>query len=169
MKIFHRFHFSSALKRMSVIAGHTPQGSVDVHYIAAVKGAPETIRNMVIVWKNYLLAYYLIYRLTYAGVFIYGVAVKCYHTRGNWSTVVSALQELACHMESQFYLPPDRGNAPMIHVLFLLQHSLHAWKISVTFSVLSIWLWLSRVAPVSGKMFSLVSWSLIQGFDSSPW
>ena len=47
MKIFYRFHFSSALKRMSVIAGHTPQGSVDVNYIAAVKGAPETIRSMV--------------------------------------------------------------------------------------------------------------------------
>lgn len=47
LKIFHRFHFSSALKRMAVIAGHTPPGSTDVDYIAAVKGAPETLRTMV--------------------------------------------------------------------------------------------------------------------------
>ena len=47
LKIFHRFHFASALKRMSVIAGHTPAGSVDTEYIATVKGAPETLRNMV--------------------------------------------------------------------------------------------------------------------------
>lgn len=47
LKIFYRFHFSSALKRMSVIAGYTPPGSVDSDYIATVKGAPETIRTMV--------------------------------------------------------------------------------------------------------------------------
>ncbi len=47
LKIFQRFHFASALKRMSVIAGHTPPGSVDTEYIASVKGAPETLRSMV--------------------------------------------------------------------------------------------------------------------------
>ena len=47
LKIFQRFHFSSALKRMSVIAGHTKAGSTDTDYIATVKGAPETLRNMV--------------------------------------------------------------------------------------------------------------------------
>ncbi|KAI0232432.1 Manganese-transporting ATPase 13A1 [Lamellibrachia satsuma] len=46
MKICHRFHFASSLKRMSVIAGHTATGSVDTEYIAAVKGAPETLRPM---------------------------------------------------------------------------------------------------------------------------
>ncbi|KAJ8300410.1 hypothetical protein KUTeg_021929 [Tegillarca granosa] len=46
LKIYHRFHFSSALKRMSVIAGHTPAGSVETEYIATVKGAPETLKNM---------------------------------------------------------------------------------------------------------------------------
>ena len=47
LKIYQRFHFSSSLKRMSVIAGHTPPGSTDVNYIATVKGAPETLRSMV--------------------------------------------------------------------------------------------------------------------------
>ncbi|XP_046376325.1 endoplasmic reticulum transmembrane helix translocase-like [Haliotis rufescens] len=46
MKIFHRFHFSSALKRMSVIAGHTMPGSMETDYMATVKGAPETLKPM---------------------------------------------------------------------------------------------------------------------------
>ena len=47
LKLFQRFHFASALKRMSVIAGHTPHGLVDTEYMASVKGAPETLRSMV--------------------------------------------------------------------------------------------------------------------------
>ncbi|KAK3922402.1 Manganese-transporting ATPase 13A1 [Frankliniella fusca] len=46
IKIFHRHHFSSALKRMSVVAGYTLPGSTDTTYITSVKGAPETIRDM---------------------------------------------------------------------------------------------------------------------------
>ncbi|PSN36028.1 Manganese-transporting ATPase 13A1 [Blattella germanica] len=46
MKIFHRHHFSSALKRMSVIAGYTLPGSTDTTYITTVKGAPETLKSM---------------------------------------------------------------------------------------------------------------------------
>ncbi|CAH1104950.1 unnamed protein product [Psylliodes chrysocephalus] len=46
LKIFHRFHFSSALKRMSVIAGYNPVGSTDTIYIATVKGAPEILKPM---------------------------------------------------------------------------------------------------------------------------
>ena len=46
-KIYQRFHFSSALKRMSVIAGHTKSGSTDISYIATCKGAPEVLKNMV--------------------------------------------------------------------------------------------------------------------------
>ncbi|KAL3282728.1 hypothetical protein HHI36_005899 [Cryptolaemus montrouzieri] len=44
LKIFNRFHFSSNLKRMSVIAGYTPSGSTETVYISTVKGAPETLR-----------------------------------------------------------------------------------------------------------------------------
>lgn len=46
MKIFHRYHFSSALKRMSVVAGYTLPGMTDTTYIATVKGAPETLKPM---------------------------------------------------------------------------------------------------------------------------
>ncbi|KAK3087866.1 hypothetical protein FSP39_011689 [Pinctada imbricata] len=46
LKIYHRFHFASALKRMSVIAGHTAVGSTDTDYIVTVKGAPETLKPM---------------------------------------------------------------------------------------------------------------------------
>nr|NVI71674.1 putative cation-transporting ATPase 13A1 [Cucujiformia] len=44
LKIFNRFHFSSNLKRMSVIAGYTPNGSTETVYVSTVKGAPETLR-----------------------------------------------------------------------------------------------------------------------------
>jgi len=46
LKIFHRHHFSSALKRMSVVAGYTQTGSAETTYLVAVKGAPETLKGM---------------------------------------------------------------------------------------------------------------------------
>ncbi|KAH9507578.1 hypothetical protein Btru_051511 [Bulinus truncatus] len=46
LKIYHRFHFQSVLKRMSVVIGHTPAGSTEIQYSAAVKGAPETLKPM---------------------------------------------------------------------------------------------------------------------------
>ncbi|XP_075212224.1 endoplasmic reticulum transmembrane helix translocase [Lycorma delicatula] len=46
MKIFQRHHFSSALKRMSVVAGYTLPGTTDTTYVATVKGAPETLKSM---------------------------------------------------------------------------------------------------------------------------
>ncbi|ODM96004.1 Manganese-transporting ATPase 13A1 [Orchesella cincta] len=44
VKIFHRFHFSSALKRMSVVAGYAD--GLQTEYFAAVKGAPEIMKSM---------------------------------------------------------------------------------------------------------------------------
>ena len=47
-QIAQRFHFLSALKRMSVIAGTSPSpSSNDTTYIVSVKGAPETLKSMV--------------------------------------------------------------------------------------------------------------------------
>uniref|UniRef100_A0A1L8DE88 Endoplasmic reticulum transmembrane helix translocase n=2 Tax=Nyssomyia neivai TaxID=330878 RepID=A0A1L8DE88_9DIPT len=46
LKIYQRFHFSSSLKRMSVLAGYTIPWSSDICYIGAVKGAPETLVTM---------------------------------------------------------------------------------------------------------------------------
>ncbi|XP_041968450.1 endoplasmic reticulum transmembrane helix translocase [Aricia agestis] len=48
LKIVHRNHFASALKRMSVIAGYqvNEKGFLETHYISTVKGAPETIKTM---------------------------------------------------------------------------------------------------------------------------
>ncbi|KAK0091546.1 hypothetical protein PV326_003051 [Microctonus aethiopoides] len=46
LKIFQRHHFSSVLKRMSVIAGYNLPNSTETHYIVTVKGAPEILKNM---------------------------------------------------------------------------------------------------------------------------
>jgi len=60
IKIFSRHHFSSSLKRMSVVAGYTEStlGNSDTTYIVTVKGAPETLKPMFQnVPKNYDASY----------------------------------------------------------------------------------------------------------------
>ena len=60
IKIFTRHHFSSSLKRMSVVAGYTEPtpGNSDTTYIVTVKGAPETLKPMFqTVPKNYDASY----------------------------------------------------------------------------------------------------------------
>ena len=47
-KIYHRFHFSPTLKRMTVIAGHTGSGSMETDYMVCSKGAPEVIRQLLV-------------------------------------------------------------------------------------------------------------------------
>ncbi|EZA50425.1 manganese-transporting ATPase 13A1 [Ooceraea biroi] len=54
LKIVQRYQFSSALKRMCVVAGYNLAGASETHYMATVKGAPETLKSMLSsVPKNY--------------------------------------------------------------------------------------------------------------------
>ena len=54
MRIVHRHHFSSALKRMSAIVSLQNPGSSSSEYMVTVKGAPETLRPMVsVTWYGY--------------------------------------------------------------------------------------------------------------------
>ncbi|TDG45395.1 hypothetical protein AWZ03_008161 [Drosophila navojoa] len=46
LRIVQRYYFSSALKRMSVLAGYLIPFSNEISYIGAVKGAPEVIMGM---------------------------------------------------------------------------------------------------------------------------
>jgi cation-transporting ATPase 13A1 len=46
LKIMQRFHFSSALKRMSIIASHQTGAIGTTKYFVAVKGAPEIVKTM---------------------------------------------------------------------------------------------------------------------------
>ena len=73
LKIFQRYAFTSALKRMSVVAGYLPQGqgqsgatagenelvtsSGECVHVALMKGAPEIVRPMVRVRLRYAHAF----------------------------------------------------------------------------------------------------------------
>uniref|UniRef100_A0A183IPH8 Cation-transporting ATPase n=1 Tax=Soboliphyme baturini TaxID=241478 RepID=A0A183IPH8_9BILA len=45
LHIIHRYHFSSSLKRMSVIASYISNNSANVTYFAVTKGAPEILKS----------------------------------------------------------------------------------------------------------------------------
>ena len=47
LRIVHRFHFASSLKRMSAIVSVQTPASSTSSFIATVKGAPETLKSMV--------------------------------------------------------------------------------------------------------------------------
>lgn len=54
LRIYQRFFFSSALKRMSVLAGYLMPFTNEICYVGTVKGAPEVIMKMLkSVPKNY--------------------------------------------------------------------------------------------------------------------
>ena len=47
LKILHRFHFTSALRRMSVIVSMQTSDASNSTTLVACKGAPETLKGMV--------------------------------------------------------------------------------------------------------------------------
>ncbi|EFN88845.1 manganese-transporting ATPase 13A1 [Harpegnathos saltator] len=58
LKIVQRYHFSPALKRMSVVVGYNVSGASETHYMTTVKGAPETLKHMLSsIPKNYESTY----------------------------------------------------------------------------------------------------------------
>ncbi|XP_067057939.1 endoplasmic reticulum transmembrane helix translocase-like isoform X1 [Acropora muricata] len=74
MRIVHRHHFSSALKRMSTIVSLQNPGSSPTEYIATVKGAPETLRSMYkTVPRNYDAIYH---RMTCQGARVLALGYK---------------------------------------------------------------------------------------------
>ncbi|VDN02745.1 unnamed protein product [Thelazia callipaeda] len=60
LKILHRYHFSSSLKRMTVVASYIATGTNETKHIVTVKGAPEMLENMAsyeTVPENYIQTY----------------------------------------------------------------------------------------------------------------
>ncbi|VDO60869.1 unnamed protein product [Haemonchus placei] len=74
LKIFHRYHFSSAMKRMTVVAGYQIPGFQEPKMIVAVKGAPETLRSM---YENVPKDYDEVYtNLTRQGARVLAMGIK---------------------------------------------------------------------------------------------
>ncbi|XP_068689455.1 endoplasmic reticulum transmembrane helix translocase-like [Montipora foliosa] len=74
MRVVHRHHFSSALKRMSAVVSVQNPGSSSTEYIVTVKGAPETLRSMYkAVPRNYDTIYH---RMTCQGARVLALGYK---------------------------------------------------------------------------------------------
>lgn len=74
LKIFHRYHFSSAMKRMTVVAGYMLPGTSDTKHLIAVKGAPEVLEPMYLsVPSNYKKTYQ---HLTRQGARVLALGIK---------------------------------------------------------------------------------------------
>ncbi|EDW03798.1 endoplasmic reticulum transmembrane helix translocase [Drosophila grimshawi] len=96
LRIVQRYHFSSALKRMSVLAGYLMPFSNDINYIGAVKGAPEVIMGML---KNIPQDYEKIY-LEYArrGARVMALGIKEFGTLGGQRIRELKREEVECDL-----------------------------------------------------------------------
>ncbi|KAH8263093.1 hypothetical protein KR044_004320, partial [Drosophila immigrans] len=96
LRIVQRYYFSSALKRMSVLAGYLMPFSNDVNYIGAVKGAPEIIQRML---KEVPSDYEKIY-LEYArrGARVMALGIKEFGTLGGQRVRELKREEVECDL-----------------------------------------------------------------------
>ncbi|KAH8249509.1 hypothetical protein KR032_010085 [Drosophila birchii] len=96
LKIVQRYHFSSALKRMSVLAGYLMPYSNEVKHIGAVKGAPEVIQGML---SKVPADYEKVY-LEYArrGARVLALGIKEFGTLGNQKVRELKREEVECDL-----------------------------------------------------------------------
>ncbi|KAL7741737.1 hypothetical protein ACLKA6_000351 [Drosophila palustris] len=96
LRIVQRYYFSSALKRMSVLAGYLVPFSNDINYIGAVKGAPEVIMGML---KTVPSDYEKIY-LEYArrGARVMALGIKEFGTLGGQRIRELKREEVECDL-----------------------------------------------------------------------
>ena len=95
LKIIRRFHFSSALKRMSAICSVSSASSAPA-YLASVKGAPEVLRDMLTsIPDDYDVTYSKLMRQG-ARVLALGYKHLGNVTRGQVSKNMDAVQAYTC-------------------------------------------------------------------------
>ncbi|KAH8391365.1 manganese-transporting ATPase 13A1 [Drosophila serrata] len=96
LRIIQRYHFSSALKRMSVLAGCLIPYSNDVKHIGAVKGAPEVIQKML---REVPADYEKVY-LEYArrGARVLALGIKDFGILGNQKVRELKREEVECDL-----------------------------------------------------------------------
>ncbi|KAH8333535.1 hypothetical protein KR059_000637 [Drosophila kikkawai] len=96
LKIVQRYHFSSALKRMSVLAGYLMPYSNEVKHIGAVKGAPEVIQKML---REVPADYERVY-LEYArrGARVLALGIKEFGTLSNQKVRELKREEVECDL-----------------------------------------------------------------------